>query len=151
MATGTVAFCTLAGSAARKTPEERDADAVVAAQASASQADAAAQLEALQEPWKVKTRKACGLKPGATIYPATVRELAKMCRGLVEQGLKVPGSGEFPDLPSETETRGMGSADGCHYSLDSYVDATNAFGMKVRTQYRCTYDPTTGLASYKTL
>jgi hypothetical protein len=149
---GTLGFCAFVfNGVATKTPEQRRADEQARAEGEAAQADAAAQLEILREPWKIKTRKACGLKPDAPIYAATVREQAKMCRDLVEEGLKVPGSGDFPELPGETETKGLSSADGCRSSQDSYVDAKNAFGVKVRTRYRCTYDPTTGLARYTML
>lgn len=133
-----------------------DADASSSVSVADEQLDAAVQEaarvhdEALDK-WKAKTRKACGLKADAEIHAATVRELTKMCIVLVDEGLKVPGSGEYPPLPSEQETHGMNSADGCRYSLDSYVDAKNALGVKVRTRFRCTFDPTTGTVGYKTL
>ncbi len=146
-------FCgyVFSGVGAPKTAAEKDAEAQLQAENAANREDAAVQLAKRQEPWKAKTRTACGLKPDAPIYPASTRELAKMCVDLVKDGLKVPGSGKFPELPSESETGGLVTPDGCRYSLDSYVDAQNAFGVVVRTRYRCSYDPTTGVPSYKML
>lgn len=148
---GTMGLCGAIVASGHRSPEERAKDDEVAAAAASAQAAAAASAEAALEPWKIKTRKACGLKPGDEIFPATVRKQLQLCRVLVEGGLKVPGSGEFPDLPSETETSGLSTVDGCRSFIDTYVDAKNAFGVKVRTRYRCTYDPTTGLPSFKNL
>lgn len=133
--------------------EDAEAQALASANAaaSASAADAAAELSVAIEAWKVKTRKACHVKPDAELTPLTVRELTKTCQALVDIGLKVQGSGEYPELPDATETAGMMSVDGCRAYIDSYVDAKNAFGVKVRTKYRCTYDPTVGFPSYKVL
>jgi hypothetical protein len=117
----------------------------------ADKADAEAQYNASLEAWKTQTRKACHVKPDAGIHPASARELAKMCIVLVDAGLKVPGSGTYPDLPAEGETGGLSTIDGCRYFFDSYVDGKNVLGVATRTRYRCTYDPTIGVPSYKIL
>ncbi len=96
-----------------------------------------------------KAAKDCHIKP-ADYIPATKREMAKMCIVFVDGELKVPGSGTYPELPEENEG-GLQTFDGCRQFFDSYVDAQNAFGVNVRTRYRCTYDPKVGLASYKVL
>lgn len=116
----------------------------------ADTADAARLNDAARLAYVIKAAKACGVKPDAYI-PATVRELTKMCIVLVDAGLKVPGSGNYPDLPSETETKGMNTTDGCRMFIDSYVDAKNTLGVTTRTRYRCSYDPTIGVPSYKVL
>ncbi len=115
----------------------------------ADTADAARLNDAARTAFIAKAAKACHMKPSDYI-PATKREMAKMCIVFVDGELKVPGSGTHPDLPEENE-QGLSTVDGCRFFFDSYVDAQNAFGVKVRTRYRCTYDPKVGLASYKVL
>jgi hypothetical protein len=39
--------------------------------------------------------------------------------------------------------------DGCNRIYASWVDAKNAFGVKVRTRFECKFDPRTGLYGVK--
>ncbi len=128
--------------------EAQAADAA-AVQMAAETADAARVHDAAMTAYIAKEAKACRVKPSDYI-PATKREMAKMCIVFVDAGLKVPGSASYPDLPAETD-RSLSTPDGCRSSFDTYFDAQNAFGIKVRTRYRCTYDPKVGLATYTIL
>ncbi len=122
----------------RKQPTEADRDAEAQADAAhvkqaADQADAEAKYVVALDAWSVKTRKACGLKPDAVIFPATKRRMLEDCNAKVASGL--PDS-KFPPLPLDTDRTGLSSVDGCRYFVDSYVDTQG-----VRAKFRCKYDP----------
>lgn len=117
--------------------EKADAEAqqiALVVQAEIDKADADAQYAAKIEPWKAKTRKACGLKPGELVFPKTKRAMLEDCNAKVRAGLP---NAAFPPLPPDSDTTGLSSADGCRYFLDSYVDTQG-----VRARFRCKYDPT---------
>lgn len=112
----------------------------------AAAADAAAQQKAaMEKDW----RDGCKLKASAPIYVVYDRDLRERCEAMISESLKVPGSGDFPS--EREQPTNLTSDDGCNRIFTSYVDATNAFGVKVRTRYVCTYDPRTGLYGTKAL
>ena len=119
------------------TPERLDAEA----QADAAQvqygldvADAAARHAVAVDAWSVKTRKDCKLPADALISPASKRAILEQCNVKVSAGLP---DAKFPPLPSDQDTKGLSSVDGCRYFVDSYVDTQG-----VRAKFRCKYDPT---------
>jgi len=56
-----------------------------------------------------------------------------MCREFVREGLKSPGSADFPGS-SNFKTISLGSNT---YRVTSYVDAENSFGANIRTYFVC--------------
>lgn len=63
------------------------------------------------------------------------------CRNAVKDQLKSPNSAKFPsslDLNAAAREMNDGS-----WALGSYVDAQNAFGVEVRNNFICTYNPVT--------
>ncbi len=60
------------------------------------------------------------------------------------------GQGVDADFPNDRDVK-LTSDDGCHRTHSSSVEGLNAFGVKVRTRYACTFDPKTGDISSKRL
>lgn len=118
------------------------------AQRAAEQADAAAQqakADAIENAKEdAKERKRCHVADGGEIFRARFDQIRDRCEDIIREGLKVPGSGSFP-TESEDGNQWV-TSDGCSKTLKTYVDAKNAFGVKVRTHYDCTFDPRTGIA-----
>lgn len=94
-------------------------------------------------------RQACKVGPNAKIQPADEAEVKAMCRMAVERGLKAPKSAEHPGA-FDQDGAPTKAKDGCVTVYASYVDALNPMGVKLRTRYRCVYDPRTGVASIET-
>ncbi|MDX6480340.1 MAG: hypothetical protein QOG85_850 [Gaiellaceae bacterium] len=131
----------------RKKRDEANAAASASAAASAAiAADAAAQAN-LQ--FENAVRKGCKLAPTKEVFTVPDDALRERCQDMVREGLKVPGSGDFPSDREDSKT--LTSDDSCNRTYTSWVDAKNAFGVKIRTRYACTFDPRTGLFSYKVL
>lgn len=111
----------------------------------ANEADAAAQrMRAIEEEW----RKGCKTKPPEPLFVVLDSDLRDRCEAMISERLKVPGSGSFPS--EREQPTALVSNDNCTRIFQSYVDAKNAFGVKVRTRYECSFDPRTGLYSTKT-
>lgn len=125
--------------AGHRSPAEKARDNAIAASASAEAAKEKAELDA-------RFRKECGVKDGGLIFPIYDRDLKDQCHAQIREGLRVPGSEEFPD----DSDRGLVSDDGCNRIFKSTFTAKNAFGVAVRNSYACTYDPRTGLTSVHT-
>ena len=122
-----------------KLAEERDATAAEEARARAQNAEANRKLAI-----------ACKLPPDAeAVEVPTVEKILDHCHGAIRLSAKVPGSIEFPSEPEDTIK--LTSDNGCNYIYTSWFDGQNAFGVKVRTRYRCTFDPITTMPSIKTL
>lgn len=146
LALGTVIFIAIVVSATKKSPEEqRRLDEELAA----AQAAASAQNAAIRAKFEGEVRAGCKLAPTAPVFVVDDADQIDQCRAMIREGLKVPGSADFPG-PSD-DTRKLISDDGCNRIYQSYVDAQNAFGVKVRTRYECKFDPRTGLYKAKTL
>ena len=79
----------------------------------------------------------CGCGPSAPRGPDNVGAWVA-CQTMVESRLKSPSTADFP-----SDYRNAVSRDGNRFVVTSYVDAQNAFGGTVRTDYTCTvtYDP----------
>lgn len=58
-------------------------------------------------------------------------EARVLCRYAVEAKLRAPSTAEWEKLP-KVENRGAG-----RYEVNGWVDAENAFGAKLRNDYRC--------------
>lgn len=148
---GNVATCATCAVMAKSSPpqsaEEKQRQAQTEKRLQEEAADAAAQEQARLE---TEFRKGCKLpasKPIFTMYDSNLRE---RCQDMIRESLKVPGSGDFPS-EREQPTSLVSDDGGCDRIFRSYVDAKNAFGVKVRTRYECKYDPRTGLVSTKSL
>jgi len=92
-----------------------------------------------------RLRKACKLGPTAKIQPVDEAEVKALCRMAVERVLKSPKSAEHPGIFDHDDK--PTSKDGCTTVYVSWVDAQNSFGATIRTNYQCTYDPRTGVAT----
>jgi len=90
-------------------------------------------------------RKACKVGPSARLQVADETDVKVMCHMAVEKLLKAPKSAEFPGVFDDD--RKPARLDGCTTTYGSWVDAPNAFGAKIRTNYICVYDPRTGIAT----
>ena len=90
-------------------------------------------------------RKACKVGPSAHLQVADETDVKVMCHLAVEKLLKAPKSAEFPGVFDDD--RKPARMDGCTTTYGSWVDAPNAFGAKIRTNYVCVYDPRTGIAT----
>lgn len=90
-------------------------------------------------------RKACKAGTSAHLQKADEIDVKVMCHMAVEKLLKSPKSAEFPGAFDDDKK--PSSPDGCTTVYPSYVDAQNAFGAKIRTNYICVYDPRTGVAT----
>ena len=117
------------------------------AKRAADQADAEAQRakeDAIDDARKkAEDRKRCHIADGGEVFLTTSDKMRDRCEDIMRLSLKVPGSGTFPN---ETDDGNQWvSNDGCSKTLKTYVDAQNAFGVKVRTHYDCTFDPRTGI------
>lgn len=55
------------------------------------------------------------------------------CKRFVTDALKVPATADFPFFPVESITS-LGSG---RFRVQSYVDAENSFGAKIRTNFTC--------------
>ena len=70
--------------------------------------------------------------------PTTPRPNAKKirvysaCQQFVTQRLKAPSTADFPSFDDKSVTTGANV-----FTVDSYVDAQNAFGAKIRTRISC--------------
>lgn len=89
-----------------------------------------------------RLRKTCKVGPAAKIVTAEDGWVMATCLAAITKVLKSPATAEFPGMFDGD--RKPSSADGCTKVYTSYVDAQNAFGAKIRTNYVCTYDPRTG-------
>lgn len=108
--------------------------------------DAAAQ----QFAFELGVRKACKVGEAGALFMIPDSEMKDHCYDRIRSSLKVPGSSDFPY--GEDVSRGMLSDDGgCRRIFKSYFDAQNAFGVKIRTHYECTYDPRSSAMTVKNL
>lgn len=103
--------------------------------------------EARQEAARSAVRKGCRLKPEAPVFVLADDDLRDRCHSLIRESVKVPGSESFPIEGPPALT----SDDGCNRIYASQFTAKNAFGVEVRTRYRCTLDPRSGNVSVKTI
>lgn len=129
------------------TPKER---AELNAAIEASIADAEAQERAgnaAMAAYELKMRKTCKVGDAAPFFVLPYEEQRDRCRVLVRENMHVPSSAEFP----RDEQRNYVSDDGCNMILKMSVEGQNAFGVKVRTPFRCKLDPRTGDLSVKML
>lgn len=62
------------------------------------------------------------------------------CHMMVEKRLKAPSTAEWPGMFSGDHA--TLNAD-CSVTYSSWVEASNAYGVKIRTNYTCRYDPKT--------
>lgn len=116
----------------------------------AMEAELAKAAAAKKEARLAKLRKACGMKPDAGIEEPVFDDIRYACYGLVKEGLKAPSSAEFAPAPP-SGVSGFLTDDGCRYIFDSWVEALNPFGVKLRTRYRCIYDPRTDKLTVESL
>lgn len=131
-----------------KSPKQKKADDAENARLAAAAASAKAAYEEQQhEEWS----KQCRLKPAQPVFVLSDDDIRTRCHILIDENMKVPGSGDFPSERDDPGGNGFKSDDGCHRIYNSYVDAKNAFGVKVRTQYACTFDPRSGDFTAKTM
>lgn len=110
-------------------------------------ADAAAHDAAEKAAKEAELRKQCKVPEAGAIFIAYSDQMRDRCHDLIRDSLKVPGSSDFAS--ESDEMKDWVSYDGCSKTYRSYFDAKNAFGVKVRTRYECTFDPRTGLYSTK--
>ncbi len=116
--------------------EERAKEAAELASLQANAADAEAQRLAVVE---TAVRKGCKLKASAPVFVIPDDDVRARCKVLVKEGMTAPSSAEF-----SYEATPLVSDDGCNRTYASSVEGLNAFGVKVRTAFRCTFDPRTG-------
>jgi hypothetical protein len=60
-----------------------------------------------------------------------------MCKQKVEERLKAPSTAEFLPHAASDIKRMAGDKRGDMYEVNSYVDAQNSFGAKIRTNFKC--------------
>ena len=63
-------------------------------------------------------------------------EAAQICQKFVREELRSPRTANFPSLVAAS--RHTTDLEGGRYRVNSYVDAQNAFGAEIRTQFICT-------------
>lgn len=134
---GSLAVCGAIVASAQRTPAQRAEDEKIAASAADAEAQRLAEFEG-------KVRAGCKLSKTAPVFTVQDDELRARCKTIVKEAMTVPSSADFP-----TDATPLVSDDGCHRTYESYVDGLNAFGVKVRTRYSCTFDPRTGFFSSK--
>ena len=130
----------LACLACRKTAAERAQEEQLAK-------DNAAQAEKDQAELEARFRRECKVKDGGVVFPIYDDDLVSRCHAEISASVKVPGSEDFP---SDDLHPHMVSDDGCNRIFNSSFTAQNAFGVKVRTNYSCTYDPRTSRIKFST-
>jgi hypothetical protein len=96
--------------------------------------------------------------PGAPVEPAPVKDdfdmgiLARAeCKAAIEQQAKDPDSVQWPsvrDEVAESKLRPFQAKDGT-WRWNSWFSATNSFGGRIRTPFRCTFDPAKGIVRLK--
>ncbi len=135
---GFIGTCAIIMHASSTTPEERAANDKVKAQAEAAEAKRL-------DDFKEAIRKGCKLSATAPVFALEDGDVRTRCQLLVQEGMTSPSSADFPNDSSVKLT----SDDGCNRILVSSVEGLNAFGVKVRSRYACTFDPRTGNFSSK--
>lgn len=114
---------------------------------SANEADAAAQANAARE---AKLRAGCRLKPAQPIFLLSYDDERDRCHQEMQASRTARDTElSFPSPDEDTPT--LTTTDGCKLDYESWAEGKNAFGVVVRTRYRCTLDPRTGLFTTKTL
>jgi hypothetical protein len=74
-------------------------------------------------------------------------DLRAQCKELVEKQLLSPKSADWPGF-GDNVAKPVAHPD-CSKTWSSYVDAKNAFGVPVRKNFVCSYDPHTNMVSAK--
>jgi hypothetical protein len=85
------------------------------------------------EALKLKTRATEVLLATTTKNPQDRTTLILLCQNAVMKTLKAPSTADFP-WPGEETIVDHGA---WRYTVQSYVDAQNSFGAKIRTPFRC--------------
>lgn len=72
-----------------------------------------------------------------------------MCDDFMKQSLKAPSTAEFAGPFDGVQAKSLSYVNGVHtYELNSYVDAQNSFGAKIRTRFYCKVSNVSGTTSW---
>jgi hypothetical protein len=93
---------------------------------------ASAENETGLQPWLCSNGRVPGTKP------LNADSMINQCRALVRENLKAPSTADFQDKEG-----GVLYFGNCNQAWESSVEAQNAFGVPIRTRFKCTYDAAT--------
>lgn len=144
-----VPFAACSGLAVLGTVVGKPAREAAAASASAEKVRAAEEEAKKKADEDAKMREACKVDSDAKLTKRSNGDVIYLCREMVKAQLKAPATAEFPGI-FDSDGRPT-SLDGCKTVYRSYVDAQNAFGAKLRSQFLCTFDPVKDTVSARLL
>lgn len=126
-----------------RSPAQREADKVEAAKQKTRDDETERVKAVYEEKRKDDWRGQCKLKDTQPVFVLDDDDIRYRCQQLVRENLKAPSTADFPSK-TEEGFREFKTDDGCHRTYNSYVESQNAFGVQIRTQYSCTFDPRSG-------
>lgn len=87
----------------------------------------------------------CSTKRVPTIKSVDSGDFKVQCKDMVRAKLLVPTSADFPGL---FDADRLLTNNKCGRTWRSWVDSKNAFGVKIRKTFTCTYEPSTSMVSF---
>ena len=83
----------------------------------------------------------CGIDDSAWGIEETVKhDLIKSCKELITNSLKCPSTAKFPGEILHADEWKIGKNDSGQIIIQSYVDAENGFGAKIRSNFQIRWD-----------